>query len=202
MDFSGMIYNPTVGGRMIDHYEDLSIYPVFTSPVEVSMDVLDQMIRYAILWNEPDSPLYRIKDLKKKHKECLSIANCSLEAEKYISSWGRDYRNVVFQILKLSNDYLMQQWWSRKLDYHSNVSYLAASLGSSSDPEKEIALKLKIKGALDQDMKELMELESTLFPDKRSRRAMSKAAEEASLDGYAEKHATNFFEEEIKSPYN
>ena len=100
---------------------------------------------------------------------------------------------------------IYEMWHSifaHSIAYHSDTLYLSASLDVGNE-EKQVAAKMKIKERLSGDRETLLQLESSLFKDKRTMKAVTQAANEASLEGYAEKHATNFFEEpEIENnPY-
>lgn len=193
-DFSEMLYDPTVGGNMTDVYEDLSVYPDLKVPTSVQYGTLDELVRYCLLWLDEGSPFYRVKDLVEKSKKCTQYAGCGPEAINEIEKEGQDYRKVLLQCIKLTNNYLFDEWWSRKLAYHSDVLYLSASLDAGNE-EKQVAAKIKIKEKISGDREVLLSLENSLFKDKKTIRAVTKAANEASMDGYAEKYATNFFEE-------
>lgn len=200
LDFSEMEYDPTVEGKMVDVYPELSVYEEFTIPNSVGYDTLDSLVRYCLLWLDEDSPFYRVKDLVEKTTVCIKHAKCGTEAIKEIESDGPDYRKVLLRVLRLSNNYLFDEWWSRKLAYHSDTLYLSAKLDPGNE-EKMVAAKIKIKASLTQDRETLLDLESSLFKDKKTKKAVTKAANEASLDGYAERFSVNFFEEEKNSPY-
>jgi hypothetical protein len=201
-DFSEMPFDPTVNGKMTEVYPEISVYPDFKVPDSVQYDTLDELVRYCFLWLDGDSPFYRVRDLKEKQKNCIQYAGCGPEAINEIEKEGRDFRKVLLQALKLTNNYLFDEWWSRKLAYHSDISYLSASFDVGNE-EKQVAAKMKIKEKISGDRETLLQLENSLFNDKRTMKAVTQAANEASLEGYAEKHATNFFEEpEIENnPY-
>jgi len=202
LNFSEMPFDPTVKGKMTEAYPEISVYPDFKVPESVQYTTLDELIRYCFLWLDEDSPFYKVKDLKEKSKFCIQHAGCGPEAINEIEKEGRDYRKVLLQAIKLTNNYLYDEWWSRKLAYHSDILYLSASLDVGNE-EKQVAAKIKIKEKISGDRETLLQLENSLFKDKRTMKAVTKAANEASLDGFAERYATNYFEEpEIENnPY-
>ena len=190
-----MEYDPTVAGDMISAYPELARYEEFSEPVEVAPEVLDQILRYTMLWLDEESPFYKERDLEYKSSQCMKYAGCKTEAKNCIAKYSQDYRRCLLRYMKLCNNYRFEEWLSLKLDFHENTAYLSASLSSTPDPEKAIERKIKIKTNRQADLERLLQIEDSLFKDDKTRKAVTKAANEAGLVGFAEKYAENFFEQ-------
>lgn len=193
MGYENLEYDPTTPGLLIEKYPDLSAYPEFTEAGDLSIKILDRILRYIILYCDRESPFYKTSDLSERHRKCVEAAKVDLTAENAITSGHPIYRRALLRWFKLGiSGYIFQNWWSRVLDYAENSLYLATSLSNSADPEKMIQRKNDIKKSRDEDMKALMNLEQQLFTDKQIQKLVNRAANEDSLVGWAERLAEEY----------
>lgn len=189
-------YDPSTKGPLVERYPDLAKYPEFSEGLG------DKLLRFCILYYDEASPFFKNRDIEDKKNKCYEAIKADMELKKEVEYMGNQFKLVALRWFKLHHSYTFEEWWSRKVDFHENSMYLTTSLTALLKPEDEarvIQRKEGIKKNLGQDRDALLALENTLFSDEKIKKLITRAANEASLTGYAEKYAKNFFEELEKS---
>lgn len=182
-------YDPSTKGPLVDRYPELSKYPEFSDSLG------DKLLRYCILYYDESSPFFKNKDLDDRRNRCYESVKADIELRNEVEAFGEKFRAVTLRWFKLHHSYLFEEWVSRKFDFHENNLYLSTPFHVFADVEKAIQRKELIKKNLENDRTALLGLENALFKDDKTKKMLTKAANESSLSGYAEKMARNFFEE-------
>lgn len=189
MTYDNLEYDPSTKGPLAERYQEIAKY------IEFCGKLGDNLLRFCILYFDENSPFYKNRDLDDKRNKCYEAVKSDMETRREVESMGREYKAVALRWFKLHHSYTFTSWWARKVDYSENILYLASPLSSFDDPEKALIQKKTIKANLAGDMAELLNLENSLFKDEKTRALLTKAANESSLSGFAERMAVNFFEE-------
>lgn len=192
MNYDQLEYDPSTKGPLAERYDDIGKYPEFAGKHG------DNLLRFAVLYFDENSPFYKNSDLEDKKNKCYEALKSDMETRKAVESMSKEYKAVALRWFKLHHSYTFEEWLSRKMDFHENSLYLSTnliSLTKEEDVSRAIQRKREIKANLEQDRSALLNLENTLFNNEKTKKLITKAANEASLSGFAEKFAVNFFDE-------
>lgn len=192
MNYDQLEYDPSTKGPLAERYDDVAKYSEFCGKLG------DNLLRFAILYFDENSPFYKNSDLEDKKNKCYEALKSDMETRKAVESMSKEYKAVALRWFKLHHSYTFELWWARKLDFHQNSQYLATDLSSllkEEDVARAIQRKELIKKNMDSDMSALLGLENTLFNNEKTKKLITKAVNEASLSGYAEAYSVNFFDE-------
>lgn len=195
---TGMTFNPLAvpQGKFIwEEYKVLSRRPAL-SQLPKSEDYqgwlktdLDQLVRFMVVFVDPESPLASETDFDFRKKEAIDSMKVKGRALEEIESEGLLFHAVLLDIFKLANSYQYESWFSLKMNFHILNRELRKN------PEVIDAQTMNARRMLAQSQEEslgvLAKIESTLFPSKRIEKLVNQAAMADEIGGYAEEFATD-----------
>jgi hypothetical protein len=173
MDFSKLKYDPRVKGKITQEY------PVMKGRFPEHKDV-DMLIRFAILFLDPFSPIAEERDIEVKKRDALkalkeeSWSDFYKHVETNDSMWG----DVVYGYFSLIHHTQYETWLTLKMSFHQ----LSQELRGIMDSKDRVAAS-KGLASINQ---EIIELEAKLFPDEYTKHQI---IEKIPLAGYAERFA-------------
>jgi len=146
---------------------------------------LDKMIRFCILFVDPESPFVSESNFSERAKMCLDKLGYDEDEDfyKYHFKDSSEYwQEMMFSYFKMVNDHLYELWFSTKIGVHNLQKQMRNPFFDSERMRKTL------KDVQD-FTKQLISIEDTLFPDSKTRNLVSRLATEDKLSGYAEKFA-------------
>jgi len=173
VDFSKLKYDPRERQKMI------VAYPVMKGRFPSHKDV-DMLIRFAIMFCDPFSPIAEERDLDNKKRDALEALGEKVFSDfyKHIADNDALWKDVMFSYFVLINHTQYETWLTLKESFH----ILAAELRGHIDS--------KDRGKISKDLSaindEIVELEAKLFPDDYTK---NQIVEKIPVGGYAERFA-------------
>lgn len=174
---------------MIELYPALSRRKAFTAIPEgvdnFSFADLDKLIRFVIVFIDPQSPVYEETDFD--YRKALALEALGYKkSERFYEEVSENtdlFNSVLFTYFKMVNNLLFEQWYTMYMNLHI-VNQKMASPDAIADSERRQTSKIS-KQLYD----DLVELQHSLFPDEQTARIMAEKSSEEDLGGYAEQYA-------------
>jgi hypothetical protein len=157
-------FNPLVrGGRMFEHYPELSNHKEFVSNSEIE----EKLIRFGILMAQPNSPVYKMLDFETRIREACKLVGITEEAliKELLLSKNFVARKAISKFFTLTNNKKMDAWYALTCSYQESCYTLAMPVDTAKDQLVAVKLKTEIRGKLIEAMRELQRLEKDLFQD-------------------------------------
>ena len=170
-----MRFDPFIDGQMAERYPDIALRPVFVQN--------DGLLRMAILFASPDSPLSGVRDFKARMEEAFTQLKCTPDVKEQVTTNSPAWAQVLYELFRLVNDIDYEVWWSTKQSFHI-LSDKLRSPQSMKDNDR-----LRVSKELDGLRMQLKEIEYGLFKDDYLKDSITQQAVAASLMGHAEANA-------------
>lgn len=208
-DFQDMTINPFVVSRdnyVFDHYPDLQRAKVFSiipknkddgKPYkEFRKKDLDILLKFVIIFIDPESPLADIRDYEKRRKYAIDVMKSRGLVEN-----GRPYEEImeegllfdalIFQYFQLINNHDYELWYSLNMQLRTFYTHLRKDL--SEDKNGSVLADMDKRRMLLKDIENfkstLMNLESQLFASPRLKKIIARKQMDEAIGGYAEMFA-------------
>jgi len=165
-------YNPDIQGKMVDKYPALkSRFP--------NDEVSDKLLRFAILFADPISPLAEERDIEIRKKDILRyMKEPGTTWYKEVKDDTENWNEILFNFFVLINNFQYEAWLSLKISFHK----LSAELRGVMDQKDRVSAG----AGLIKMAEEIKQLEAKIFPDEYTKRAI---VNKVSMTGHAEKYA-------------
>jgi hypothetical protein len=209
-DFESMQFNPfrDEGKSMVEMYPRLRRVRAFRGKhPRIDLDVL---LKFVVLYIDPQSPVYDITDLEERAGKVVKILgikerhavyneiNHHLLPPDQQGDWGFIFDNFVFEYFRIVNNHEYEYWFTMKSDYHQQCQFLRSA--PPSDPETaalDATRRQKVADGLEDKKNKLLVTEERLFRDPRVRRIIENySTKDDDIAGYAERFAidNDFFD--------
>lgn len=200
-DFDDMSLNPFAvakGTFMWEHYDELKRRPGLCRlppesvgpPYDEWLDSdLDKLIKFLVIFVDPESPLAKEPDYDFRREEAMNIVAVKEGTNTHdeIVAEGPVFQIVMFELFKYVNSYTYESWFSQKMNFHIMSSELrkapAAFDATTLNARRQLAL------SMEELRTDLIKIESTLFPNARIEKMVSDIATEDQVGGYPEEFA-------------
>jgi len=201
-EFEDMSLNPFAvpAGLAMDHYRIFKAKSFWVRKFDntdyedtFSNADVDEIIRYAVLLVDPESPMYDERNFELRMERCRRILDIDPKSHvwKEIKEDGELVTNIIYEFFKRINSHVYETWFSMKMNIHELNSYLRKKL--STDRNGNVAQDVNARRQLSQVITELtfelVEMEYQLFPDDRLLKMINERSSDDGLGGYAEEHA-------------
>lgn len=204
-DFSGMNYNPSCKGRIVDEYPELKLYPEFMEmPYDSCLcmvpsdfdpeQCIDQVVKFAFAYASRESPLFRIKDMAERRRLGEIIAGCGDNARLCIELRDDSYSKILYRVYKLECAYDLQEYMSSVELLHNWTMMLRSSV---EDSPAIIEKQIKVRAELPKLRLDIEAMEKNLFADKQAAQEFVTVRDASELVGYAERMARQYKKDAI-----
>ena len=159
--------------------------------VSVGKSDIEQEAMFLFLWYylHPGSPMAKEKNFDYRKEKAIELTennslppNTVKEAIKSETDW---FYHMMFFAFKSINDIAYEQWFTLRVDYMRTAAFLRQPPKS----EKEMALQVKIRDGLSEQLKRLAEVEERFFEHAPSSDAIKKIATINISAGFVEEFA-------------
>lgn len=173
MDFSKLKFDPRVKGKMIQEF------PVMKGRFPNHKDA-DMLIRFAIMFCDPFSPLAEERDLEAKRRDSLAGLKEEVFADfyKHVVDNTPLWKDVMWAYFTLIHHTQYETWLTLKQSFHTLSDELRGKMESDD--------RVKASKGLSSINQEIIELEAKIFPDEYTKHQI---VEKIPLAGYAERFA-------------
>ena len=180
-----------------EKYPDLAINPSFSQLSEEDYTIgytfedLSQVVSFVILYVDQDSPFYKELDIDRRIKGCCKVLNIKRGSLVYeqIENHSPKFSDVMHQYFVWVNNIPFEGYISLKTTMHELYKYLRTPLSKIDGVDLEADRRSKVQQRLLDLKKELMEVQSKLFPSKRIQNQIIRENTKKELTAYAERHA-------------
>lgn len=173
MDFSKLKYDPRIKGKMVQEY------PIMKGRFPEHKDS-DLLIRFAILFLDPFSPIAEERDIEVKKRDALKLLKEETWSDfyKHVATDSAMWADVMYSYFSLIHHTHYETWLTLKISFHQLSQELRGQMDS-----KDRGKASKDLASINQD---IIELEAKLFPDEYTKH---KIIEKIPLTGMAERFA-------------
>jgi hypothetical protein len=155
-----------------------------------SLEMKDWLIRFLILFIDPESPFAKIRDFDDRRKQCIESlgdvkGKIPRKAMSEITKRGTLYGLIQYEFFKFVYDHDYEMWASLLSAFQTLTERLR-------NPNTDTDEMVKITKQIGEVRKELSELERKLFTDSRIMRQVAEEKNNQLITGYAERFAKIF----------
>jgi len=177
-----MKYDVKTSGLMLVEYPELQ--GVFEVVSEESGDevLFDEVLRFTILFVDPESPAAEQKNFTNRFKWCYDHLDISDDARREIENRSDIFTECIFRYFVMISDIAYEQWFAMKMGFHN----MTREMATNSIPMNERRMALT---HMDQIAQDIERLEDRLFPDENLKRIIAARAAANNLTGVAERYA-------------
>lgn len=204
-DFSEMHFSPHCRGRIVDEYPELKMYEEFTDiPVNSALSMecdhetpekaLDNLVKFCFAYAGRKSPLFKVKDSKKRRMLAETIAGCGDNSRISIELKDESYERILHRVFKIECNYELEEYLSLVEMLHNWTRVLRTD--PSEDPAI-IAKQISVRAQLPSLRLDIEKLESELFADKDAAQEYVVVRDATELVGYAERQAKKYARDAI-----
>jgi hypothetical protein len=160
-----------------------------------SLEDLDKMVNFVIIFCSRDSPFYTEENYERKIEICAEIVGIGAKdrLREMINKNHWWYSTLISAYMQTENNDVFMTWLSMKMAMHETQAYLRIKLDDVSDAEKHMMGKVKAVETIEKLTAKVKDYESRLFPHSRTAQAALEAATAPEeRGGWAEKMARDF----------
>lgn len=176
------------------HHPGVIIHEEDNESRGLTLDEIDLIIKYVVLFIDPQSPHYAEKNFDLRVSKCARALNIEKNTPvgNEVFGNGLAYEKIVYHFFVRVNDHLYETWFSMKMNQHEMAKYLRGplvSLGQNNNVAQEVNARRQLALTMQEMMYELLELEMQLFPDERIQKIIADRSNDDGLGGAAEQYA-------------
>jgi len=200
-EFSGMEFNPfePFGETfMCKHFKRLGKIEAFSYlPAEYKeagwkKNNIDRMLRFVVVFIDPQSPLFEERDFMKRRKlakKVIGIKKDDVENAE-IEDEAEVFQELTYEYFRLIHATNYEQWFTYKMQIADFNKYLRTPIEKSA---QKVAQEVNARKSLMQQIgsftEEMQKLENVIFNDDRLAKMINEKAVQNSIGGYAERFA-------------